>query len=141
MLLYRLLADGVLIVHFTIVLFVIFGLLATVMGLVLRWRWVRNFWYRMVHLAAIGVVVVQAWCGAICPLTTLENYFRSKGGEATYAGSFITYWLHRMLFFQAQPWVFTLCYTVFGFLVLMTFIIGPPRRGGMLRSSVSNDSK
>ena len=41
--------------------------------------------------------------------------------------SFIAYWLHRLIFFQADPWVFTICYTAFGLLVAATLIFCPPR--------------
>ncbi len=43
MLIYRVLADIILVIHFAIVLFVIFGLLLTLIGLTMRWVWVRNF--------------------------------------------------------------------------------------------------
>ena len=127
MLTYRLFADAVLLLHVSIVAFVIAGLLLTVAGLGLRWRWVRGFWFRMAHLLAIGVVVAQVWAGKMCPLTILENRLRHQAGEATYPGDFMAYWVHELLYYEAQPWVFTLCYTVFGCLVLATFLVGPPR--------------
>ena len=130
MLTYRLLADAVLLLHVSIVVFVIAGLLLTAAGLVRRWRWVRSFWFRMAHLLAIAVVVGQAWVGVICPLTEWENMLRAKAGEATYTGGFIAHWLHALLFYEAPSWVFTLCYTVFGCLVLATFVLGPPRWPG-----------
>ncbi len=127
MLIYRLVADAVVVLHAAFVAFVIFGLLLIVVGLALRWRWVRNFWFRVLHLLAIAAVVGQAWSQVHCPLTTLENHLRVKSGGTTYPGSFIAYWLHRWLFYDAEPWVFTLCYTVFGALVLVTFMFGRPR--------------
>ncbi len=128
MLTYRILADLVLFLHFGVVLFVIFGLLVTVVGLIARWAWVRNFWFRLAHLICIGVVVAQAWLGVICPLTTLENWLRRKAGDATYEGSFVAHWVGEVLFYDdVEPWVFTVCYSVFGALVLVTFIFGPPR--------------
>ena len=77
-------------------------------GLVRGWRWVRNPWFRFIHLGAIGIVVIQAWLNVICPLTIWENNLREKAGEATYAGSFIQHWLHKLIFYQAEAWVFTL---------------------------------
>jgi hypothetical protein len=32
-----------------------------------------------------------------------------------------------LLFFDAEPWVFTVCYTLFGLAVLATFVLAPPR--------------
>ena len=127
MLMSRILADLVLTLHVCIVLFVVLGLVIVLFGWWRNWHWVRNRYFRIAHLIAIGVVVVQAWLGVVCPLTTLENYFRRQAGEATYPGSFITYWMHDLLFFDADPWVFTVGYTLFGLAVLSSFILAPPR--------------
>ena len=68
--LYRVLADLVVVVHAAYIAFVLFGLLAVVLGAALGWGWVRNFWFRAIHLAMIAVVVIQAIAGVICPLIT-----------------------------------------------------------------------
>ncbi|MEM8984161.1 MAG: DUF2784 domain-containing protein [Pseudomonadota bacterium] len=120
--LYAIAADIVLSVHVSIVVFIVIGLALIVIGWVCAWRWVRNPWFRLTHLACIGVVVVQSWFGIVCPLTTLEMHLRRLAGEATYAGSFIGYWLHNLLFFEAPSWVFIVVYTLFGSLVVATWI-------------------
>ena len=124
---YRILADVILFLHAGFVAFVVLGLLLIVAGSLLHWRWVRYFWFRMAHLLAIAIVVGQAWGGVLCPLTMLENHFRIKAGGATYPGGFIAYWVRRVLFYEAEPWVFTLCYTIFVCLVLATFVFNRPR--------------
>lgn len=124
---YRVLADAVVVAHFAYVLFVVLGLVAIVAGLATGRRWARNFWLRVVHLAMIGVVVAQAWLGVRCPLTTLENRLRVAGGQAIHQQDFIEYWVHRLMFFRAPPIVFIACYTAFGLVVLATFLLGPPR--------------
>lgn len=123
----RVLADIVVVIHATFVAFVVFGLVAILAGLALRQSWVRNFWFRVLHLAAIGVVAAQALAGVICPLTILENSLRRMAGQETYPGAFIGYWAHRLIFFRAEPWVFTLAYSLFGLAVLGAFLLGPPR--------------
>lgn len=123
----RILADLVVVVHVAFVAFVIFGLAAILLGLALGWGWVRNFWFRALHLGAIGLVAMQALCGVICPLTILENTLRRLAGQETYPGAFIGYWAHRILFFEAPPWVFTTAYCAFGLTVLAAFLLGPPR--------------
>jgi hypothetical protein len=125
---YRVLADAILVFHVLYIAFVVGGQLLIVIGLLLKWTWVRNFWFRILHLAAIWVVVLQAWVGVICPLTDWENALRVKAGQTTYTGGFIQYWLHKLIFFEADPWVFGLVYTVFGTLVLLTWFYGPPQR-------------
>ena len=126
---YRLLADAVLLLHFSVVVFVVGGLVLVLLGHGRRWAWVNWLPFRVAHLVAIGVVAVQAWLGAVCPLTTLESWLRAQGGEAGYSEGFIAPWLHRMLFFEAPLWVFTLAYTVFGLLVVAAWFLCPPRLG------------
>jgi len=88
---YTLLADLVLIVHLAFVVFVLCGGL-----LVLRWRWIA--W---LHLPAAVWGAVVEFTGWICPLTPLENWLRTQGGEATYAGDFIGRYLLFILYPEA----------------------------------------
>ncbi|MHC4946824.1 MAG: DUF2784 domain-containing protein [Planctomycetota bacterium] len=127
---YGLLADLVLLLHWLFVAFVVLGLVLVLVGGLRRWRWVRNPWFRIGHLAAIAVVVVQAWTGLACPLTILERDLRTRAGETTYEGAFIAHWLHELLFYDADPWVFTTVYTAFGGLVLASWLLVRPRRPG-----------
>jgi hypothetical protein len=125
---YRVLANAVVVVHASYVSFVIFGQLAILVGGLLRWKWIRNLPIRLVHLAAILVVVLEAWCGITCPLTTWEQELRERAGEATDRGDFIATWVHQILFYDFPPWVFTTCYSAFGALVVLTLIFVPPKR-------------
>ena len=120
-------ADTLLVIHAAFVLFVIAGLLLVFVGRALSWAWVRNPWFRMLHLAAIGIVVLQAWLGVICPLTTWEMHFRALAGDVTYDGSFVSYWVSRFLYYQAPAWVFVVSYTIFGALVLGSWFVVRPR--------------
>jgi len=126
---YRQLADAVLVLHALFVAFVVLGLLLVVVGGVLRWNWIRNPWFRLVHLTGIAVVVAQAWLGAVCPLTTLEMWLRQRAGAATYEGGFIQHWLWRLLYYSAPEWVFIAAYSLFGLLVLVAWYRFPPVRG------------
>lgn len=124
---YRIAADAVVVFHSAYVAFVVLGLVLTLIGGLRRWHWVRNAWFRGVHLAMILVVVVEAWWGVTCPLTTLENSLRRRAGQSSYRGDFVAKWVHDILFFDAPPWVFTAVYTLFGLGVLWTFLAFPPR--------------
>ncbi len=124
---YRMLADAVLLLHFAVVAFVIGGLALVLVGNMRHWHWVNALPFRVAHLAAIIIVVVQAWLGKLCPLTILESWLRKQGGEATYTASFIEYWVQRVLYYEAPAWVFTLTYTVFGLLVSAAWWYFPPR--------------
>ena len=84
---YRILAELVLVIHFCFVLFVVLGGL-----LALRWRSV--LW---LHLPAfVWGVLVQCFFWA-CPLTPLENWLRRLGGESGYAGGFLEHYISAIL--------------------------------------------
>ncbi len=124
--LYGLLANAVLILHVGIVLFIVLGLVLTLVGGLCRWAWVRNFWFRAAHLVGIAYIALEAWLGIVCPLTTLEQWLRERAGQAVYAGDFIAYWLRKFLFYQAEPWVFIAAYSGFGTLVLLSWFLYTP---------------
>jgi hypothetical protein len=119
---YLLAADAILLLHVLFVVFVVTGLLLILAGKLLSWGWVRNWWFRVIHLVAIGIVVLQSWLGVICPLTTLEMFLRSKAGDTTYAGSFVAHWLESILYYQAPAWVFAACYTAFAAVVVLSWV-------------------
>ena len=125
--LYRYLANGALVAHVGIVLFILGGLILTLTGGVRHWGWVRNPWFRLAHLAAIAAVAAQAWAGVVCPLTTLELWLRERAGQVVYDGDFIAHWLRKFLFYEAEPWVFSMAYTAFGLLVLLSWFLVRPR--------------
>jgi len=130
--LYALAADAILLLHVLFVLFVVLGLLFVFLGGLLSWDWARNPWFRLLHLLAIGVVVLQSWFGVICPLTVWEMKLRSYAGEAVYPGAFIAHWLERLLYYEAPVWVFAVYYSLFGGLVLLAWLLVRPhgfRRG------------
>jgi hypothetical protein len=128
MAIYRIVADVVVLVHLTYVAFVVLAALAILVGMVFHWQWVRNFWFRAIHLAMVAVVVIQSVLGILCPLTTLENYLRRQAGAADYPGSFVGYWAHELVFIDAPPWAFTVVYCLFGSLVLGAIFLVPPRQ-------------
>jgi hypothetical protein len=114
-------ADAMLVLHVLVILFVIFGLFFTIVGKLVPWSWVRNPWFRLVHLITIAVVAVQSWLGQVCPLTTWEMALREQAGDQVYAGSFISHWLEAVFFYNAPDWVFIVSYTGFGLLVLVSW--------------------
>ena len=124
---WQLLADAVLVLHVGVVLFVVVGLLLVLIGNARGWRWVNRWWFRIAHLAAIAVVVLQSWFGLVCPLTTLEMWLRVQAGASVYADGFIQHWLSRALYWNVPAWVFGLAYTVFGLVVVLSWVRYPPR--------------
>lgn len=86
--LYRVLADLVVLLHLLFVAFVVAGGL-----LALRWRWLP--WLHLPTLAWGATVEFTGW---ICPLTPLESMLRAADGEAGYAGGFIEHYLLPLLY-------------------------------------------
>ena len=126
---YQALADIVLMTHVAFVVVVVAAVPLILVGGCKHWRWIRNFWFRAFHLLGIGIVVLQSWIGIVCPLTTLEMWLRGQAGQRAYDGSFIEHWLQRLLYFDAPAWVFITVYSLFGLLVLSTWVLVPPKLG------------
>ena len=118
------LADLILVVHFCFVLFVVCGLLLIWLGVVRGWRWVRNFWFRSAHLAAILFVAGESVAGMVCPLTVWEDALRGRGHES----SFIQRWVSRLLYYDFPEWLFIAAYLLFALVVVITFIRIKPER-------------
>lgn len=90
---YRISADIVLLLHFCFVLFVIFG------GLLV----VRRHKAAWLHIPALLWGIFVELLALPCPLTTLENFLRSAGGEAGYADGFINYFVSLILYTPLSP--------------------------------------
>jgi hypothetical protein len=87
---YRLLADLVVVIHFSFIVFVVVG------GL-LVWRRPALAWF---HLPALAWAVAIITIGFTCPLTPLEKYFRRLGGERGYAGGFVDHYIENVIYPQ-----------------------------------------
>lgn len=118
------LADALLVAHFAIAGFIVGGLVFVWIGAALGWGWVRNPWFRYLHLAAIVFVAAEALVGMACPLTVWEDLLR--GG--TRPESFIGRWVRRLLFYEAPEWVFTAAYAAWAGASTLTLALVPPRR-------------
>ena len=86
--LYRILADGVVVVHFAFILFV-------VAGAAMAWRWPALARMHVPALAwAIGTVVI----GFPCPLTPLEKGLRHQAGDEGYGGGFVDHYIEDVVY-------------------------------------------
>jgi Protein of Unknown function (DUF2784) len=116
------LADVILILHVVVVLFNLGALPVIWVGHFRGWAFVRNFYFRMVHLLLIGVVAAESIFGIMCPLTEWEDALRTSNGTGPqHPSGFIAHWLHQLLFYDAPSWVFTAAYLLFFLLVALTF--------------------
>ena len=85
---YRLIAEGVLVLHLGFILFVLLGA-----ALAMRWRWLFA-----VHVPAVAWAIFIELTGGFCPLTYAENYLRHKAGQSGYAESFIEHYLVAIIY-------------------------------------------
>jgi hypothetical protein len=125
---YGFLADMMVAVHVAYVSYIVIGQLLIWLGLLLRWRWVRNPWFRWTHLIMIVIVGVEALLDIECPLTSWEGRFRELAGQAVSGESFVGRLLHNLIFVDWPPWVINSLHIVFALIVLATFVLAPPRR-------------
>jgi hypothetical protein len=122
-----LIADLLVAIHFGWVMFIVFGLFVILLGGALRWRFVRNFWFRAIHLAMILIVVFEAVFGILCPLTVWEYELRvSIGQQGATDMPFVARLIHRLIFYDFPPVVFTITYCLFGITVLISWLLIPP---------------
>lgn len=91
---WSLLADSFVILHFAFTAFVIVGGFLT-------WRWPQ---IAFLHLPALTWGSWVEVSHSICPLTPLENHFRHLGGEAGYRGGFLAHYLVRLLYPPGLTW-------------------------------------
>lgn len=116
-------ADALLVVHFMIVVFIVGGLVLVWAGAALGWDWVRNPWFRYLHLGAIAYVAGEALLGVMCPLTVWEDMLRGDVRPESFVGR----WVRYFLYYEAPEWVFTVAYVAWTLATLLTLRLVPPR--------------
>jgi hypothetical protein len=117
-------ADVLLVVHFAIAAFILGGLIVVWLGYFAGWQWVRDPWFRYLHLAAILFVAAEAVLGVACPLTIWEDLLRGNVRPE----SFVARWVHGLLYYRAPEWVFTVSYVAWAAATIATLVLVPPRR-------------
>jgi hypothetical protein len=105
--LYRILANLVVVTHLLFIAFVAVGSM-----LVRKWR--RLLW---LHLAVVAWATAIVTVGFTCPLTPLEKHFREQAGHSSYDGGFVDHYLDGVVY----PGRFT---TVARLLVGVLIVVG-----------------
>lgn len=126
-------ADILTIVHFSITAVVVGLQFLILLGGVLGWRWVRNFWLRLFHLLAILVVAGQGVNAVVCPFTSWEAALR--GGRLDNLGDAnpVAAWCNRRQYTEFAPEhqadgarMFAIGYVVFGLIVVASWFLVRP---------------
>ena len=71
------LSEIVLLLHFSIFLFMILSFILIPYGYFQKWEWVKNIYFRSIHLILMGIILIETILGFMCPLTILENFLRA----------------------------------------------------------------
>jgi len=122
-------ADIVVFVHLLYLLFTVVGEALILIGGILKWRWIRNLPFRILHLVAVVLVSVEAVIGMLCPLTELEYTLRRSAGQNVEEEiSLVGRIIRSILFYDFPAWFFTGLYVGFGILVILTLFLFPPAR-------------
>ena len=119
----RLLANLILVFHFTFVAFSVLG------GSLVLWkRWIAWF-----HIPSVLWSSFVNLFSHVCPLTPLENRFRRLAGQAGYEGGFVQHYIAPLVYPGGMPRRLEL---VAGFSVLIwnafvyALVVALRRRGG-----------
>jgi hypothetical protein len=118
-------AEAILAAHVAIILFNLFGLIVVPIGALCHWRFVRIAWWRVLHIALLTAVAVQAMAGRACILTVWQAEMSSTAAEP---GPLIMSWVDRLIYWRLPIWVFEALYVaVFGYALALFWLV-PPRR-------------
>jgi hypothetical protein len=119
------LGQLVLATHLVVIAFNVAGLVVIPLGAALGWRWVRILWLRLLHLASLAVVALQAALGRACFLTDWQSAL-SGGGQAD---PLIMRWVNSVIYWPLPMWAFTAAYlAVFAYVVALLWLVPPQRR-------------
>lgn len=116
-------ALSILVVHLAIIAFNIAGCVLIPIGAWRGWRWVREFWWRLVHVASLAAVAAQALLGRACFLTIWEGDLAG----ASSARPLIAGWMERLIYLPLPLWVFAVAYVVVFAYVITLWIWVRPR--------------
>lgn len=126
--LYRVLADIIMVLHFAWILFMLLGFGLTVRAF-LRPEFFERWLFRTIHLVGILVVASLEILDKYCPLTIWENALRRHYDPNTdYPGSFIIGYLEKWIYPDVPPVVVVLPTIFIAVFTLTVFIVKPPSK-------------
>ena len=132
--LYSVAISAVYVIHLIYALIVVIGFFLIIIGFFARWKWIRNFAFRLIHLLMIGIVAIESIFNAECPLTWLEYKLMSLDRIKHSSMPFIAGMVDKVLYYNFPIWLFNAIYIIFGLAVFIAWFAIPPVR---LKKSVS----
>jgi hypothetical protein len=120
-------ANVIAVAHLAYFVFIVGGMVAIVLALRRDVRGVRNPWFRVFHVAAIYVVLVEEATGLPCPLNVLQWGAREAAIGSTQASAGVGGLLDYLLYHTVSPLALDVMYWSFGVLVVVLLWVVPPR--------------
>ncbi|MCX6575219.1 MAG: DUF2784 family protein [Candidatus Aminicenantes bacterium] len=108
---YKITAGVVILIHFLWLGFVVLGFPVALYFNSAKWR--------LIHLAAVILMILMQVTRTICPLTYLEAWLKSGGStESVYPGAFIIEWVERLIYVEDMT-LEKIMYATMAYLVLI----------------------
>ena len=115
-------SEIVLLFHFCIFLFMILSFFFIPLGYYQKWEWVKNKYYRLIHLILMGIIFIETILGFMCPLTILENFLRNN----IEINNKITQIIHQIMYWDLSSYQFIILYLIsLLYLVFLWFFFKP----------------
>lgn len=119
-------ANVIAVAHLAYFVFIVGGMVAIVL-LRRGVSWVRNPWFRVFHVAAIYVVLVEEATGLPCPLNVLQWGAREAAIGSAQASAGVGGLLDYLLYHTVSPLALDVMYWSFGVSVVVLLWVVPPR--------------
>ena len=115
-------SEIVLLFHFCIFLFMILSFFLIPIGYYQKWKWVKNKYYRSMHIILMGIISIETILGFMCPFTILENYLR----DDIKVDNKFTEIVHQILYWDLPNYQFIILYLFsFSYLIFLWFFFKP----------------
>ena len=125
---YSIAISTVYLVHLLYALIIVIGFFLIIAGFFARWKWVRNFTFRLIHLSMIGIVAFESVFNIECPLTWLEYKLMSLDHMRHSSMPFIAGMVNKVLYYNFPIWMFNAIYIALGITVFIVWFTIPPVR-------------
>ena len=115
-------SEIVLLFHFCVFLFVILSFFLIPLGYYQKWDWVKNKYYRLIHLILMVIIFIETILGFMCPLTLLENFLRNN----IEINNKITQIIHQIMYWDLPTYQFIILYLLsLLYLIFLWFFFKP----------------
>lgn len=125
---YKILADLIVVIHFIWILFMVGGFILTLRGF-FRKEFFDWWLFRTIHLCGIIYVGLLGALRQYCPLTILEHILRTHYNPGLiYPGSFIIYYIEKLVYPEVNPLMILIPTILIAIFTVIVFIARPPAK-------------